>query len=165
MQTAQPRGALRQEKFTGRFAENTQLEVDAIEAYDDLSINQPFSTVPEETFSSDQPLYTSSVQPFKPKYHMDKRNRDNQQCLSFCKLVHTKNASNAFELTVVVDGLVSSDGAVWAIDTVCRVDSLTLDVQKNMWVHEVQMEQSRRGSRTTLRLIPKGSLILGDVPS
>jgi prophage tail gpP-like protein len=162
-QTAQPQAALRQEKFTGRFA-SVEEEAQALEVYTSRSADQPYSKVVEQSFASVQPLYTSTQQPFKPLYFVDKRSRDNARCASFAKLVHTKRSAQAFELTAVVDGLVSVTGAVWAMNTICRVDSNVLNIHDNMWVHEVQLEQSRGGSRTTLRLIPKHSLVLGDIP-
>ncbi len=162
-QTAKPRAALRQGLLTGRLAADGLEEI-AQARYDELSAGAPFDNVPETEFSADQPLYTSSVHPFKPRYYVDKRSRDNERCGSFCKLVHTKNAAAAFEVTAAVDGLVSDTGATWAVDTICRVESTTLQLNMDMWVHEVSMTQTRSGATTTLKMIPKGALVLGDIP-
>ena len=96
----------------------------------------------------------------------DKRSRDAEKCTSFCKLVHTKNSPKAFAVTAVVDGIVAIDsGAIWAIDTICSVFSDTLLIDEDMWVHEVKMRVAKSGgSRSTLTLLPKGSLIIGDLP-
>jgi hypothetical protein len=168
-QTAQPRGALRQERLTGRFDEQTSQEASAQAAWDALSANEPYADVPTETFVADQPLYTSALQPFKPLYFVDKRSRDNDRCASFCKLVHTKNAPKAFELTAVVDGLVAATGATWAVDTICTVKSPELGLIRagqsmDLWVNEVQLDASRNGSKSTVKMIPKGSLVIGNIP-
>lgn len=175
-QTAQPRGALRQDRLTGRFrdipspyADGKTMEEFAQESFDVLSKDAPYPNVPTETFASDQPLYTSQSQPFKPLYFVDKRSRDAERCASFCKLIHTKNAPKAFELTAVVDGLVSSTGAVWAIDTICTVKSPELGLVSggqgmDLWVHEVSLKEDRGGAKSTIKMIPKGSLVLGNIP-
>ena len=170
-QTAKPRAALRQTRLTGPLGPSLTAETGFdIEAFaqarwDVYAEDQPFENVKEESFASDFPLYTSSLHPFKPKYYVDKRSRDNERCASFCKLVHTKNAPNAYEVTVELDGLVAATGAVYAIDTTCDVESTALKLKSTMWVHEVTLTQSRSGSRTTLKLLPLGSFVLGDIPS
>ena len=164
-QTAQPRSATRQAFLTGRFA-SEEAESRAQSAYESFAELQPFGDAVEEQLEPEQPWYTSTVQPFKPRYFTDKRSRDNQRCASFCKLVQTKNAPRAFMVTAEVDGLVSrSSGAIWAIDTVCRVFSDVLLIDDDMWVYETQMMVDKStGSRTVLKLLPKGSLIIGDIP-
>jgi len=163
--TTKPQAATRLSRLTGRFA-NAEMAEAAQGTYDIYSAKQPFGEAVEELIDPRQPYYTSTIQPFKPKYINDRYSRDNDKCNGFCILVHAKPSVNAFVVTATVDGIVShSTGAIWAIDTICSVFSDTLLIEDDMWVYEVSMKVAKKGgARTTLKLLPVGSLVIGDVP-
>lgn len=131
------------------------------------SLSSPARGIPEASYEPDRPTYFSTVQPFKPKYVLDKRCRDNKRCASLAKLHMGKAAENAWVLTVTVDGFMSrSSGRLWAVDTICHVRSESLGIDDDLWVHEVNFTMDKpNGQRVTLRLLPKGALIIGDIPS
>jgi prophage tail gpP-like protein len=162
-QTGQPIGGLQSSELTGRFATEAE-ETQASDAFDSFSSEQPFRNLQFDEIDSSQPLYTSRFQPYKPKFFLDKRSRDNDRCKSFCKLLSAKNSPQAFQITAVVDGIRSTSGAIWTVDTTCRVKSESLDIDEIFWILETNMEVSKETQRTTVKLIPLRSLIIGDIP-
>jgi prophage tail gpP-like protein len=61
---------------------------------------------------------------------------------------------------------VSATGAVWSIDTIARVYCEAFDIDEDMWILQRELMQDRSGGqRTRLKLIPKGALVLGEIPT
>jgi prophage tail gpP-like protein len=103
---------------------------------------------------------------YKPKIIKDKLSRDRQRCQSTAKLALTLPAVNAYQLECEVDGIVSATGRIWQIDTIAHVYSEALGVDDDMWILErVLTQDANGGQKTKLKLIPKGVLVLGDIPT
>jgi len=103
---------------------------------------------------------------YKPKIIKDKNSRDTQAATNLAKLALTLPAVNAYKLTCEVDGIVSATGRVWQIDTIAHVYCEQFDIDDEMWILEVTLEQdAQSGQRAKLTLIPKGALVLGDLPT
>lgn len=110
--------------------------------------------------------YTSTVAPYKPLIIKDKSARDNEQCERVATLAMGLRASKSYSITGEVDGFVSSTGRVWSIDTLARVVVEADGVDETMYLVARTLMQSRDGGqRTRLRFIPRGSLVLGELPS
>lgn len=110
-------------------------------------------------------IYRSTVAPYKPKTVKDKYSGDAEKCLSYAKLIFGMHAKDAYYITGEVDGFVSKTGAVWTVDTVVNVRIDKLGINARMWILERVLTLDERGTRTTLKLIPLGALLLGDVAS
>ncbi len=126
----------------------------------------PFERVKSTELEPGPHRYSSDddTAPFKPKYVTDKECRDKKFCEAMARTLHGVKSSNAFVITCEVAGLVSATGRPWATDTVARVIIESLEIDDVFWIHEVSMSLDRsRGQRTRLRLIPLGSLVLGNV--
>lgn len=96
---------------------------------------------------------------------LDKQARDVEQCRSVAKLALGYRARNAFVVTGEVDGFVSSTGRIWQVDTLVHVVIEAAGIDEDMYVLERVFEQDASGGqKTRLTLIPKGSLVLGEVP-
>jgi prophage tail gpP-like protein len=55
---------------------------------------------------------------------------------------------------------------VWSVDTVVTVSIPSEGIQEPMWILEREFRMSDGdGSKTRLKLLPLGSLLLGDVPA
>lgn len=107
----------------------------------------------------------AAVAPYKPKHILDKNARDAARCQSIAKLVMGLRAAKAFSITCEVDGMVSIEGRVWAVDTVANVVIEALDLREPMWILERTLLLDRQGQRTRLKLLPLGALVLGDAPT
>ena len=72
-------------------------------------------------------------------------------------------ALNAYQVNGQVNGVVSSTGAVWNVNTIVRVVIDAFNIDEPMWVLERTLTCSmREGQRTRLVLVPKYSLLLGE---
>jgi prophage tail gpP-like protein len=81
------------------------------------------------------------------------------------KLVYGLKASKGFVVKCSVDGWVSgSTGRVWAVDTMAHVVVEAVGLEEDMWISERVLTESDAGQLTTLTLIPKYSLLLGEIP-
>lgn len=117
-------------------------------------------------FTNGLSFYKSTPAAYKPKVIQDKHARDNDRCASVGKLVLGLRAAHAWQLHGVVDGFVSSTGAVWSVDTVVNVYVEAYGLSQPLWVLEREFNLDGNGGSTTrLVLIPLGSLLLGEVPS
>lgn len=106
------------------------------------------------------------VAPHKPKFIKDKNARDTARSQSVAKLALGLRAVDAFSVSCSVDGFRSATGRVWAVDTIAHVFIEAAGIDEPMWISERMLEQTRGGGqRTSLKLIPKGALVLGDLPS
>lgn len=139
----------------------------AKKASDAQSPPPAFSKLSTTTFADSRHTYraAASAAPYKPKIVRDKMSRDLNTCLSVAKLIIGLRASKAYVVTCEVDGWISQTGRVWTTDTICRVTILADGLDEDMWILERTLILDRSGGqRTRLRLIPKESLLLGDVP-
>lgn len=108
---------------------------------------------------------SSTAAPYKPLIIKDKNARDRDRCISVAKLALGIRAKDAFVLSGEVDGFVSTSGAVWTTGTLANVRVDALGFREPMFILGRDLTRSRdRGDITRLRLIPKGALVLGDVP-
>jgi prophage tail gpP-like protein len=74
-------------------------------------------------------------------------------------------AEKAFYVQGEVDGMVSATGRLWQVDTMVHVVIEAEGLDEDMWVAEVRRTaDAQGGQRTHLRLLPKGALVLGDIP-
>lgn len=110
--------------------------------------------------------YTSSVAPYKPLIIKDKSARDAKRCENVATLAMGIRAGKAYGITGEVDGFVASTGRVWTVDTIARVVVEADAVDESMYLVARTLMQSReRGQTTRLRFIPRGALVLGEIPS
>ncbi len=128
---------------------------------------EPKSTTTAASILPSRSVYRSPIAaPYKPKNIKDKNARDAQRAASVAKLALGLRAADAFSVTCSVDGFRSTTGRVWAVDTIARVFIEAAAIDEPMWIAERVLEQTRQGGqRTTLKLLPKGALVLGDLPS
>ncbi len=113
-----------------------------------------------------RPAYASSAYPYKPLILTDKSARDAARCESVAKFALGFRARKAYTISGTVHGFVSATGAVWNVDTVVTVHIDVLGIDQDMWVLERTFTQSKKGGQfTSLVLIPKFALTIGDLPS
>jgi prophage tail gpP-like protein len=125
----------------------------------------PFGSVPFVALAESRAQYASDAAPYKPKFALDKFSRDVNRCQSVAKLVYGLKASKGFVVKCSVDGWVSgSTGRVWAVDTMAHVVVEAVGLEEDMWISERVLTESDAGQLTTLTLIPKYSLLLGEIP-
>lgn len=125
----------------------------------------PDATV--QAFDVVHPLaaYTSTAMPFKPLILKDKSCVSLERATSVAKLALGGRAKDAFAIGGEVDGLVSQTGRIWTVDTIASVRIDVIDFQEPMWLLErVLMQDAKGGQHTRLKVIPPGTLTLGDIP-
>jgi prophage tail gpP-like protein len=113
-----------------------------------------------------RPAYQSVAAAYKPLIIKDKCSRDPERAMSVAKLALGIRAAKAFVVKGYVDGVISTTGRVWSVDTVARtrVDAWGLD--EDMWILGRElMGDKDKGQLTMLELLPKHALQLGDVPT
>lgn len=163
-----------------RFIENIEIEDSNDEQFSELlvrgnrkqdpdtnEVSRPNATLKAiDAFPNGLSLYKSFTAAYKPKVMLDKHARDPSRCASICKLALGLRAARAWTLTGEVDGFVSQTGAVWTVNTVANVSLDAIGFRQPLWVLDVERRENERdGSKTRLKLLPLGSLLLGDVPS
>lgn len=129
--------------------------------------NTPRARVNSRDINFDKPPFriTQTVN-HCPLTHRDTSCRDNAQAERVSKLVLGLKAENAYQITGDVHGLVSRDGTPWTVDTLCRVYLPKLGIDDVMWISERTMKgNARNGQSTSLTLLPRGYVTLGDIPS
>lgn len=110
--------------------------------------------------------YSSTAANFKPKILRDKSARDLQRAKNSATLELGARAVDAFWVDGEVDGFVAGSGAIWTIDTMVSTIIEAEDLNEDMYLVERTMVQDHQGGqRTRLRLLPKGALVLGELPS
>jgi len=138
---------------------------------DATQTNLPVARVQENLLHPGRPSYRSPIAaPYKPKNVKDKGSRDRATATSTAKLELGLQAAKAFYITGTVDGFVSVTGRIWSVDTIAHVVIEQEDIAEDMWIAERVLTLSRGGGEgdgehTRLKLLPKGALVLGDVPS
>jgi len=126
---------------------------------------RPVARVTEEELHPLRPSYRSTAAPYKPKVFHDRSSRDPVRALSCAKLEMGLRAEKAFSVTGEVDGFISSTGRIWQVDTLVRVVIEAEGLDEVLWVAAVERTQSANGGqKTKIRLLPKGALVLGDIP-
>lgn len=126
----------------------------------------PRATVTAAELNPRRPAYISEAAAHKPLELKDKNARDVERCRNVAKLALGIRAAKAYVITGRVDGLVSQTGRVWSVNTVVRVVIEAYGLDEDMWIIGRDLMGSRdRGQMTRLEIIPKGALVLGDVPS
>lgn len=128
---------------------------------------RPKSNVASTDLSSKRPPYSATGAPaYKPLILTDKNSRDVERCKSTGKLALGIRAKEAFQVRCEVDGFLTADGAIWTVDTMGRVVVQAAGLDETMWLLERTLIQDREGGqKARLTFIPKGALVLGEVPS
>jgi hypothetical protein len=139
-------------------------------ASDDVSetqANTPRARVNSRDINYDRPPFriTQTVK-HVPCYHRDTSCRDNAQAERVSKLVLGIKAEDAYQISGNVHGLVSRNGTPWTVDTLCRVFIPKLGIDEVMWISERTLRgNATSGQSTSLTLLPKGYVTLGDIQS
>lgn len=121
----------------------------------------PYADVTLEPLRPGRHLYSSTAQPYKPRFWHDKKSRDKERCLSFARCMQAARGESGFSVRHAVDGFISRTGAIWTIDTVGRVVVADAEIDENMWLFETTKIQDRSGGqRTELVWIPLYALDL-----
>lgn len=129
------------------------------------STSEPYVRVTAEELNPKRPQYSSVAANFKPLHIKDKNSRDKERATSTAKLAMGVRAIKAFSITGEVDGMIAHNGAVWTVGTMARVVIPDKQLDEAMFIFERVFTMSRGGGkRTRMKLIPSGSLVLGDVP-
>lgn len=127
---------------------------------------RPAATIANADQYPNRATYSSPLAGYKPKFIFDKNSRDIARCSSLAKLAMGVRAPKAFSVTCEVDGIRSTTGRVWGIDTVANVFIEAEGIKEPMWILERTFLQDRSsGQKTRLKLLPLGALVLGDAPS
>lgn len=120
-----------------------------------------FGKVAIQTYPAGLAAYRSQGAAYKPLFRADDDARDVERCNNWAARLMGARASSAWVMDCEVDGLISVEGAMWAVDTVANVYLQDLGIDSELWVYEVTKTMSRAGSqRTRMKLIPKNALIL-----
>ncbi len=154
----------------GQYSEVTVRGMD-LDSAAQTQTSLPIGRVVENLLHANRPSYRSPIAaPYKPKFIKDKGSRDKLRATSTAKLELGLAASKAFHITGMVDGFVSTTGRIWSVDTIAHVFIEQEEIDEDMWIAERVLTLRRGGGEgdgeyTRLKLLPKGALVLGDVPS
>lgn len=130
------------------------------------STAKPKGSATAPNFGSGRSSYSSTAAPYKPLFVRDKNTRDRERAVSVAKLALGLRAAKAFQVRGTVHGFVSQTGRIWTVDTLAHVTLDQAGVDEDMWILERTLRQDRQGGQfADLVLIPKGALVLGDLPS
>jgi hypothetical protein len=133
------------------------------QAYADKMSTGKIKAVP---YGAKRANYSSTAAAFKPLIIHDKNSRDAVRAKSVAMLSLGIRARNAVTVTGTLDGMISSTGRIWGINTVTRLVLEDEEIDEPWWISERTFELSRDGGQTTsLTLLPLGALVLGEVPS
>lgn len=126
----------------------------------------PFAKVPRALLEPGRHNYRSDVAPYKPKFYKDKKARDVERSRSLARMILGFKCKEAFYVSGTVDGWLSREGHVWTVNTMARVVVEADKIDEDMLLLERTLMMDRSGGqRTYLKFIPKGSLIIGELPS
>lgn len=159
-----------QDTNDGQFSE-CQVRGQSLDSSAQTQSNLPVARVVESLLHPARPNYRSPIAaPYKPKIVKDKGSRDKATATSTAKLELGLHAQKAFYVSGMVDGFVSTTGRIWSVDTIAHVVVEQEAIDEDMWTYERTLTLSRGGGEgdgehTHLKLLPKGALVLGDVPS
>jgi prophage tail gpP-like protein len=126
----------------------------------------PKATVQSADLNPGRPAYRSDAANYKPLFVKDSNTRDAARATAAATRGLGLRAGRAYVLRGSVDGMISSTGRVWAVNTMVNAHVAAEGLDEDMWVLGREFSQDRTGGQlTTLELIPKGALVLGDLPS
>jgi hypothetical protein len=126
----------------------------------------PQGRVTAEEMNPGRLAYKSFAAAYKPLILHDKNSRDVQRARSVGKLALGIRAAKAYVVTGYVDGIISKTGRVWTVDTIAHATVVVEDLDEDMWVIGRELSGSKdRSQMTRIELIPKGALVLGEIPS
>lgn len=109
--------------------------------------------------------YRSTASSFKPKFAKDKTAKDADRAANWAARLLGGGAKNAWQMTTTLDGLVSVEGLMWAVDTVAAVYLEDFGLTEDLWIYATEKRvDPQQGQKTRLTLIPKGSLVLTTDP-
>jgi len=125
----------------------------------------PDATVKASELFPDRPTYRSTAATYKPLILKDKNAHSIERCRSVAKLALGIRAKDAFTVTGAVAGFVSTTGRVWTANTIVDVRLDAIGFHEPMLILERTLIRNRSdGDITRLKLIPKGALVLGEMP-
>lgn len=155
------RGAEKDEKGQKRAGRPTHRL--RVSGFADPPVTPAFTDVPTTTVAPGRHSYKSAAGAiFKPAYKLDKFSRDKDFCEQRCHRWLGRRNESGYVVTATVDGLISATGAIWTVDTICRVKIDAIGLDEDMWILATEKAMSKSGAQMTkLTLIPKHSLILG----
>jgi prophage tail gpP-like protein len=126
----------------------------------------PTTTVFAADLPAGERLYRSTAANYKPLFIKDKNSRDAVRCKAAATRALGLRAARAYVVRGAVDGFISSTGRVWTPNTMVHVTVEAEGLNEDMWLLGREFSQDRSGGQVTaLELIPKGALVLGDLPS
>lgn len=132
---------------------------------DATTASRPVGVVASSAINSERPPYRSDIATFKPKVIKDKSARDLERAQSMAKLVLGLGATAAFTVSGQVGGWVSKTGRVWTTNTLARVVVEKDEIDETMFLLSRTLVQDANGGQSTqLAFVPKGYLVLGDLP-
>lgn len=128
--------------------------------------SRPIGVVASTTINADRPPYSAdSYAAYKPKVIKDKSARDRARVDSVAKLVLGVGAASAFTVAGTVNGWISKSGRVWTPGTLARVIVEMDEIDETMFLlSRTFVQEPDGGQYTQLNFIPKGYLVLGDLP-
>ncbi len=128
--------------------------------------SRPIGVVPSTAINAERPPYSAaSYAAYKPKVIKDKSARDRSRADSVAKLALGLAASSAFTVSGTVGGWISKSGRVWTPGTLARVVVDMDGIDETMFLlSRTFIQDSEGGQYTQLVFIPKGYLVLGDLP-
>jgi prophage tail gpP-like protein len=100
---------------------------------------------------------------YKPKIVKDKNARDSVHAAHVAKAVLGTRAAKAYRVSGDVDGLISTTGRVWTVDTMCWVHVEADEISEPMYLLERTLMQDKSGGqRAHLVFIQENALQIGD---
>lgn len=129
------------------------------------STGQPEAIVKATDINPKRPAYQSDGAAYKRLEILDKLSRDAKRCESAAKFALGYRAKEAFTISGTVDGFVAKTGAIWQVNTIADTFIDEEGINEGMWVAERTLRQDLRGGqKTSLKLLPKGAMVLGNPP-
>lgn len=128
--------------------------------------SRPIGVVKSTTINAERPPYSAaSYAAYKPLVIKDKSARDASRTGSVAKLALGLPATNAFTVTGNVGGWISKSGRIWTPGTLARVVVEMDEIDETMFLlSRTFIQEPDGGQYTQLTFIPKGYLVLGDLP-
>lgn len=138
----------------------------ASDSAESTTTSRPVGVVASSAINAQRPPYiAASYAAYKPKVIKDKSSRDASHTGSVAKLALGLAATNAFQVTGTVGGWISKSGRVWTPGTLARVVVEVDEIDETMFLlSRTFVQEPDGGQYTQLTFIPKGYLVLGDLP-
>lgn len=128
--------------------------------------SRPIGVVKSTDINATRPPYSAaSFAAYKPKVIKDKSSRDLIWAKSVAKLALGLGASSAFTVNGTVGGWISKSERVWTTGTLARVVVDVDEIDETMFLlSRTLIQDPDAGQFAQLTFIPKGYLVLGDLP-